>query len=211
MGKLRAKIQEAGGFQHWFVNSFWFHYKWVVLAIVTIAALVIYITVDAVGQESYDAKIVIASRSYMVQDNLTELTDVLESALEDQNGDGKVNVYCEVVYMGEGDLGANSQERMYLCMTDPEYVIYLMDWDVASVYANPELEYFTDALENYGLESMEDNPYLMDLSDNAVLNRVGLNNMYLAIMDYSSQTHEEEDVVRTQNALDMIDALLAAD
>jgi hypothetical protein len=209
MGNLKAKIREAGGFQNWFVNSFWFHYKWVVLAIVVVAAVVIYITADAVHQENYDAKIVIASKTYMEEENLTALTDALASGLEDLNGDGKVNVYCEIVYTGEGDLATNSQERMYLYMTEEEYVIYLMDWSVASVYASTQLEYFTDALADYGLPSMEDNPYLMDLSGNAVLEEVGLDNMYLAIMDHSTRTHEEEDIERTAHAVDMIQALLA--
>lgn len=211
MGDLKAKIEESGGFKHWFVNSFWYHNKWVVLVAVAIVTIVVYITVDAVSQENYDAMVVVASRSYLTEDNLTELNEVLASGCEDLNGDGEVTVYCTIVYTGEGDLGTSSQERMYLYMTDSDYVIYLMDASVASVYADPDVEYFTDALEDYDLEAMDNNPYLMDVSDNPVLQRAGFETMYLAIMDYSTKSDDEEAAQRTENALNMIQALLDAE
>ena len=31
MSKLKKNIQDNGGFQHWFVNVFWYHYKWPLL------------------------------------------------------------------------------------------------------------------------------------------------------------------------------------
>ena len=211
MNKLKAQIQEAGGFQHWFVNSFWYHYKWPVLIVVVIVAIVLYITADAIQQEDYDAMVVVASKSYMTEENLEELTELFESAIEDQNGDGEVSVYCQIVYSGDGDLAEDSQERMLLYLSQSDYVIYLMDGTTASLYANEAVGYFNDPLSDYGLESINGNPYLMDLTENPLLLRTGLENMYLGIMDYTDTTDDAEVAAAVENALKMIDALLAAE
>ena len=208
MGKLKAQIQEAGGFQHWFVNSFWYHYKWPVLVVIVIVVIVLYITADAISQDNYDGMIVVASKSYMTEDNLEGLTEVLEGAIDDVNGDGKVNVYCQIVYMGDGDLAEDSQERMLLYLSDSDYVLYLMDGSTASTYANEQVGYFNDPLSDYGLESINGNPYLMNLTENALLLSEGLENMYLGIMDYTDTTDDEDVAVNVENALKMIDALL---
>lgn len=211
MEKLKARIQEAGGFRHWFVNSFWYHYKWPVLIVVVILAIVVYITADAARQENYDAMVVVASKTYMTQDDLEELTELFESAIDDRDGDGDVSVYLQIVYMGSGDLAEDSQERMLLYLTDSDYVIFLMDGTTASTYANEAVGYFNDPLSDYGLESINGNPYLMDLTENPLLNRLGLENIYLGIMDYTDTTDDADVAAGVEDALKMIDALLAAE
>ena len=41
MSKLKKNIQDNGGFQHWFVNVFWYHYKWPLLIGVVVLGMAI--------------------------------------------------------------------------------------------------------------------------------------------------------------------------
>ena len=40
MSKLKKNIQDNGGFQHWFVNVFWYHYKWPLLIGVVVLGII---------------------------------------------------------------------------------------------------------------------------------------------------------------------------
>ena len=40
MNKLRRTIRDQGGFRYWFVNVFWFHYKWPVLVGVVVLGII---------------------------------------------------------------------------------------------------------------------------------------------------------------------------
>ena len=52
MSKLKQNIQENGGFQHWFVNVFWYHYKWpLLIGVVVLCPMVMKITKNYVNRK----------------------------------------------------------------------------------------------------------------------------------------------------------------
>ncbi len=208
MNKLKKSIQDNGGFKHWFVNVFWYHYRWPVLVGFVVLGIVVFITVDALKRERYDTTVVIATDYYVDDTALEPLNQVLEPVVEDLDGNGKVNIRYVVLYVGDTELGRQNQERMYLYMQDHEVAFYLMSQDISGAYTNPDLEFFTDDLRNYDLPADEDHPVRMSLVGHPVLTQCGMEDMYFSIMDHSTHKGGAETKAARENALAMVGALI---
>jgi hypothetical protein len=211
MSKLKQTIQENGGFRHWFVNVFWFHYRWPLLIGVVILGIVVFITVDSLRKERYDATVVIATDYYVDEEALDSLDAVLKPVVKDVDGNGKVSVNYVVLYVnGDTEIGRQNQERMYLYMSQDDVSLYLMSDEISSAYTNPELEYFTDPLTEYDLPYDEQNPIRADLSGNSVLADCGMEDIYLSIMDWTTIEGGSTAKNSLENALAMANALIEA-
>ena len=209
-GKLKTSIQNNGGFQHWFVNVFWYHYKWPVLVGCVILGIIAFITVDSLKQTRYDTTVVIATDYFVDEDDLQALDDVLKPVVEDLDGNGQVNIYYAALYVGDTEVGRQNQERMYLYMTQQNVGLYLMSKNVSDAYTNPELEYFTDDLTEMGLPAEDDNHARLSLKDNSVLQGCGLKDIYLSIMDYTTESGTSEARQGRDTAVAMAKALVDA-
>lgn len=210
MSKLKKSIQENGGFQHWFVNVFWYHYRWPLLVCVVILGIIVFITFDSLRKERYDTTVVIATDYYVDDTELDALDAVLNPVVEDLDGNGEVNIQYIVLFVGDTEVGRQNQERMYLYMSEEEVAFYLMSESVSDAYTNPQLEYFMDDLGNYGLPYDENNTVRLSLEGNPVLEACGMENMYFSIMDHS--TNKGGAVTRNarETAISMINALIEA-
>ena len=195
MSKLTNSIRENGGFRHWFVNVFWYHYKWPVLACFVLLGIIAFITVDSLRQVRYDTTVVIATDYSVKEEELAALDAVLKPVVPDLDGNGRVNICYAVLYVGNTELGRQNQERMYLYMTQEDVGLYLMSREISDAYTDPELEFFTDEVGQYDLEPDPENPVRTSLSGNQTLARCGMENIYLSIMDFTtvsgSSTAEE--------------------
>ncbi len=211
MDKLKKTIEENGGFKHWFVNVFWFHYRWPVLVGVVVLGIVIFIVVDSLNRERYDTTVVIATDYYVDEEALEPLDAVLKPAVEDLDGNGQVNIQYIVLYVGDTELGRQNQERMYLYMSQEDVAFYLMCQSMSDGYTNPQLEYFTDELSQYGLPCDEDNQVRLSLEGNSVLEACGMEDMYFSIMDYTTVKGGATTRNARDTAVAMVNALLEAD
>lgn len=206
-GKLRNSIQENGGFKHWFVNVFWFHYRWPLLVGIVILGIVVFITVDSLRQTRYDTTVVIATDYFVDEEELAALDEVLKPVVEDLDGNGQVNIYYAILFVGDTELGRQNQERMYLYMTQEDVALYLMSENISDAYTNPKLEYFTDPVEQYGLEPDPNNEVRTSLVDNQTLKDCGLENIYLSFMDHGGGFETRNAM---ENAVAMAQALVEA-
>ena len=210
-GKLSRSIAENGGFKHWFVNVFWFHYKWPLLVAFVILGIVGFITWDSLRQTRYDTTVVIAADYYIDPEGLDALDEVLKPVVGDLDGNGQVNIAYQVLYVNDNtEVGRQNEERMYLYLTQEDVGLYLMSEYISDAYTNPVLEYFTDELSQYGLESDPDKPVRLNLSDNKVLNACGIDDVYLSIMDYTSDSGKAEARHARDTAVAMAKALVDA-
>lgn len=206
--KLKDEIVSSGGFKHWFVNSFWYHNKWKFLVIVGAVALLVFIVIETMGNVKYDAYVVVGTDRGMTPEAMMPLQTFLEDALGDVNGDGETHVYLELLNFSDDTFASQMQERFYLCATESEYVIYLLNGDRSAMYTASAMEYF-QPLEDYGIEPDEDNPLRRSLRDCEVLQQLTLaDDIYLCISDFGAVTRDETDIVRTQNCLRMARALV---
>ena len=210
MNKLKKSIQDNGGFQHWFVNVFWYHYRWPMLVCVVILGIIAFITFDSLRKERYDTTVVIATDYYVDDTQLDALDEVLSPVVGDFDGNGEVNIQYVVLFVGDTEVGRQNQERMYLYMTEEEVAFYLMSANVSDAYTNPQLEYFMDELSTYGLPYDEENPVRLSLEGNSVLEECGMEHMYFSIMDHS--TNKGGAVTRNarEAAVAMANALIEA-
>ena len=209
--KLKKSIAENGGFKHWFVNVFWFHYKWPVLVGFVILGIVGFITWDSLRQTRYDTTVVIATDYYVDEETLDALDQVLKPAVGDLDGNGQVNIAYAVLYVnGHTELGRQNQERMYLYMTQEDVSFYLMSEAISDAYTNPLLEYFTDDLSNYDLDSDPENPVRLSLADSKLMQACGLENIYLSIMDFTTVSGDSAARQSRDTAVAMAKAILDA-
>lgn len=209
--KLKKSIAENGGFKHWFVNVFWFHYKWPVLVGFVILGIVGFITWDSLRQTRYDTTVVIATDYYVDEETLDALDQVLKPAVGDLDGNGQVNIAYAVLYVnGNTELGRQNQERMYLYMTQEDVSFYLMSEAISDAYTNPLLEYFTDDLSNYDLDSDPENPVRLSLADSKLMQACGLENIYLSIMDFTTVSGDNAARQSRDTAVAMAKAILDA-
>lgn len=210
MGKLKQHIRENGGFQHWFVNVFWYHYRWPLLACVVILGIVTFITVDALRRERYDTTVVIATDYFVDETELDALDDVLKPVVEDIDGNGKVNIRYVSLFVGDTEVGRQNQERMMLYTSQEDVGLYLMSGDISAAYTNPTLEYFTDELSQYDLPYDEANPVRVSLEGNPVLEQCGLRDIYLSIMDFTTVSGSADARHSRDAAVAMAHALVDA-
>lgn len=210
MSKLKNNIQENGGFQHWFVNVFWYHYKWPLLIGVVIFGIIAFITVDSLRKVRYDTTVVIATDYYVDDTQLEALDEILKPVVGDIDGNGQVNIDYAVLFVGNTEVGRQNQERMYLYMSQDDVGLYLLSENVSDAFTNPELEYFTDSLSDMGLPCDADNPVRLSLKDNPVLAQCGMENMYLSIMDFTSDSGSATARHTKEAAVGMAQALIDA-
>ena len=211
MSKLKETIAENGGFCHWFVNVFWYHYKWVTLVAVAVLGIVTFITIDAVTRERYDVTVVIAADYFVDDTQLDALDQVLKPAVEDLDGNGVVKINYVVLYVnGSTELGRENEERMYLYLTQKDVALYLMSENVSDAFTNPQIGYFTDDLTEMGLPGDEDKPVRKSLEGNPALAACGMEHIYLSIMDYTTVDGGIEASDAKENAVAMAGALIAA-
>ena len=209
-GKLKTSIQENGGFQHWFVNVFWYHYKWPVLVSIAVVGIIAFITVDSLRKERYDTTVVIATEYSVDEEDLDALDAVLKPVVGDLDGNGRVNIYYALLYLGNSELGRQNEERMYLYMVDETVALYLMSGEVSDAYTNPTLEYFMDPVSNYDLEPDDGNEVRVNLTENKTLAECGMENMYLSIMDYTTVSGGSDVEEALETAVAMAHALVDA-
>lgn len=210
MKKLKQTIEENGGFQHWFVNVFWFHYRWPLLIAVAVVGIIGFITVDSLRKERYDTTVVIATDYYVDDSQLDALDEVLKPVVEDLDGNGQVNIQYVVLYVGDTELGRQNQERMYLYMSEEDVACYLMSSNISDAYTNPQLEYFVDEVEQYGLTADPNNSVRVSLEDNSVLAECGMEHMYFSIMDHSTNKGSISVRNARDTAIAMVNALIEA-
>ena len=131
MKKLKQSIEANGGFQHWFVNVFWYHYKWGVLVAVAAIGIVGFIVFDSLRQVRYDTTVIIATEYSVDPEELDALDRVLRPVVGDLDGNGQVNISYVPLYLGNSDLGRQNEERMYLYMTQEDVALYLMSRNIS--------------------------------------------------------------------------------
>ena len=207
MNKLKQTIADSGGFRHWFANVFWYHYKWPVIVAVIVLTVLIYTTVDALRTPRYDAKLAVITTRTMTDEQFDEVRDTLAAALGDVNGDGRENILIRLANLSDGEYADEYKEVFFTCLSDEDYVIYLMDGDTSAVYTSAAMGYF-DELADYGIASDPDNPCRRSLADCALIQRAAAEDLYLCILNHGAGSADEAAQARTEQALTLVHALL---
>lgn len=170
-------------FKYWLKNVFWYHYGKLAIAAVIALGVVIWLTVDALKKEEYDLNVAIVMEDGIAQSDTRALADLLGAAAGDVNGDGKTLVNIMTVNLGDTENLETSQYQMLLYMSLPEYTIFIMNEHYSAIYGQKDGTFQT--LADYGIETADEIPTRIDLSEKAILKALGEREYYASLSDWT--------------------------
>lgn len=184
--KNEVQTQETGakqGFQHWFINVFWYHYGKLAIAAVIVLGVVIWLTLDVLQKVEYDLNVAIVLESGLARADTDKLGALLGEAAGDVNGDGKVNVNIVTVNLSDPENLEGSQYQMLLYMALPEYTIFILNDYYSSLYGEKD-ETFQE-LAPYGIETDDESGRRLWVGDKAILRELGEYEYYACLSDWT--------------------------
>lgn len=170
-------------FKYWFKNVFWFHYGKIAIAVVIAVAVAIWLTVDALKKEEYDLNVAIVTEDGLAQSDTKKLAELLGEAAGDVNGDGKQLVNIMTVNLGDIQNLETSQYQMLLYMSLPEYTIFIMNDHYSAIYGQKDGTF--QPLADYGIETTDELPTRIDLSEKAILKSLGEREYFASLSDWT--------------------------
>ena len=170
-------------FKYWFKNVFWFHYGKIAIAVVIAVAVAIWLTVDALKKEEYDLNVAIVTEDGLAQSDTKKLAELLGEAAGDVNGDGKRLVNIMTVNLGDIQNLETSQYQMLLYMSLPEYTIFIMNDHYSAIYGQKDGTF--QPLADYGIETTDELPTRIDLSEKAILKSLGEREYFASLSDWT--------------------------
>lgn len=199
------------GLKYWFKEVFWPHYGKLSIALLVALIVVIILTVEAINKPRYDFHMVIAMDAPVVYADTEELRSVIEPAVGDVNGDGKILMDLQIIDLGDQENLETNQQRLQLVFAQSEYTLYIMDDMYSATYCHRE--YF-DPIADYGFTPDPDEPRRMNVSEVPVLWRMGQNipeeqHFYACICDWTVDGKGDEEL--TAAAVRALNAILEAE
>ena len=138
-----SKPEPPKGFKGKWAN-FWYHYKWVTLISLFAVVVLTVILVQMLTQEKEDYRLALVTEKVVPTTVLEELEAELAAYGKDLNGDGKVLVSVENLYIGGQDQMAMANQQkfiLYLSAGDPMFFAfddYAFQNRVKSIESNEE-------------------------------------------------------------------------
>ncbi len=156
--------------KYWFVNVFWYHYKWVPVIVLLIAGIIFVLTSSLFKGMTADYEVVLTSRYYITDEQVGEITDAMSALVGDRNEDGYEYTPLVVMNLSSG-LEDNTRMKLTGYLSSGDAVLYLMDEITVDNYLNEDL---FEPLSTFGIESSEESPYLLRIDQAPVFDRAGL-------------------------------------
>jgi len=146
-----------------------YHYAKYTLIGLIIAAIVIFLTVDAIKNKTQiDLGVVIASGyTGFGDERLSALRELAEEVVGDVDGDGEVNIDLYFIDLTDGN-GVAQYDRFELVLSkaDDEYLLFLLD-DLRSKTHGERGDF--DGLMKFGFEVSEDEWYRLYVGDSPAI------------------------------------------
>ncbi|MDD3692390.1 MAG: hypothetical protein PHX02_00590 [Oscillospiraceae bacterium] len=109
-------------------ENYWYHYKWHTIAAVAISIVLTVMIWQLVTRDDPDYRLVIATDSYFSQQAVDKLEAAFEAYGRDIDGDGKVEVFAEVLTLG-GDMqyGMANKTKLIAHLTAADTMFFAFD------------------------------------------------------------------------------------
>lgn len=85
-------------------DNFWYHYKWHTIGGIFALVLIVFFAKDVLFRTNPDATIILATASPLPAETAESLQTALEEVAWDFNGDGKVSIAVDSIYMPTGSM-----------------------------------------------------------------------------------------------------------
>lgn len=189
-------------FKHWFVNVFWYHYKWATLGGLFALVLVISILVSILGKRDADFGYMMVQLDAFPDTATEEMNTLLTDTLGDVNGDG-VPYYDAQTF----DLRSDSS-------ITPEFVVanttrfagVLSGHEMSLIFfADGSLDSFGEDvafldLNAYGIRTGTDDPYRLNVTQHPAVQSAGFGNaqVYAAVFAMVKDKNNPDDLYEHQ-------------
>lgn len=160
-----------GKVKYWFVNVFWYHYKWVPLVVLVIIGIIFVLTSDLFKGMDPDYEVVLTSCLYVTDEQMLEVTNTMSELVGDRNEDGYEYSPIVVMNMTGGELEQNNTIKLAAYMAAGDVVLYLMDEVTVDNYLAQDL---FEPVSTFGFEADEEDPCLIRIDQYPVFDRAGL-------------------------------------
>lgn len=169
------------GFLYWFENVFKYHYGKIAIVVVIIAVVIIFNTVDMFRTKTeYDFSMVIAVAGKVAPSSTNELREIAARAAGDINGDGEINIDIQIIDMSVA--GEESPYHLMLLLSQPEYVVYIMDDRTSKAHARD-----FNMLGDYGIEADEKYGQRVYIGNSPVMDRINPDiEFYACLADWTT-------------------------
>ncbi len=183
---MKEVIREKG-FGFWFREVFWYHYGKLSIILLLVLAVVIVLLTESLHKERYDFSMVLAADARMTYAFAEELEDVVQKAVGDLNGDGKVQINLQIIDLGDPEHLEANQNILQVAFAQAENALWIMDGRYSATYC--QREYF-DPAANYGFTPDGDYDRRVSLADAPLIQRLesyvpGDVTLYACICDWT--------------------------
>lgn len=198
-------------FAHWFMNSFWYHYKWQTVGALLVFVFIALFVRDIATRENPDFTYLLVHDDIVIDEQLTELSALAEEVLPDINGDGRVIVRGQALtFYDDGEIGMSNRIRLQAMLTDGMAVLYLLDESNADHLTDTMGEVF-GPLSAWGLPSDEDCSWRLRVENCPLVRRMGFSGeepLYVCLRDWTEDMQNDPDIAARYEAAALVVGLL---
>lgn len=164
---MREKLAK---FKYWFVNVFWYHYKWYPIIALAVIAILYALLSDTFKGVSADYQVLLTSRYYVAEEQVSEIQEVMGQVVGDRNGDGRTYVPFIIMNLTSGEVEYNNRMKLTANMATDDAVLYIFDENTADNFLEDGL---FEPLENLGFTGTDGSPYLLRVDQLPLFDRAG--------------------------------------
>ena len=118
---------KGNALKHWFVNSFWYHYKWYAIGGALAAAFVFFFVWELTHKEVPDVNFAVVVDASAGESQLDEMDQMAREIIGDRNGDGKTIVYKTLLSFGNPSLEVANRQRLPILFIDDSCPLLFVD------------------------------------------------------------------------------------
>ena len=109
-------------------ENFWYHYKWHTLGIAAAVIVLTVLIVQLATRPKYDYQVMLVTQSSLIYGEEKVMVEELAKYGRDVNGDGKVTVSVEAVYLdGAGQIAMANQTKLITRIAAGDMMFFSMD------------------------------------------------------------------------------------
>ena len=109
-------------------ENFWYHYKWHTLGIAAAVIVLTVLIVQLATRPKYDYQVMLVTQNSLIYGEEKVMAEELAKYGRDVNGDGKVTVSVEAVYLdGAGQIAMANQTKLITRIAAGDMMFFIMD------------------------------------------------------------------------------------
>ena len=203
-------------FKHWFVNVYWYHYKWTLfVAIIAVLGFKMFQS-DLLNAVDFDYEMIVTSRVMLVQEQFDEVTQLMEDTVGDVNGDGESYSYINLLNFTGGEMGQANTIKFNALVIDQSITLYILDEETADTYM---VEGLFEPLSTFGFTGTDGDEYFIVAQDIPLFERAGLKtvsqmqdtNYYICFRAMTESASKDPDIMASYGrSAEILRAILSA-